>query len=187
MWGGGGQLGGRATPPHWGGAPHDDVEVVKILLAHGAEINLHQADGQTALMAAVLGRRGGGSEDQAVEVLRVLHAAGADVNVIAKPHHLQRTRGGTALQNAVRLGWKRAMAELVSYGADVNAKDPDGLTALDYAMARGYIPFLAQKAPVRQDLAKMLRDWGATVELDKTPNWPPVGPPIGYEATIWPL
>jgi hypothetical protein len=33
----------------------------------------------------------------------------------------------------------------------------------------------------------MLRGRGATVELAKTPDWPPVGPPIGYEATIWPL
>ena len=184
---GAGQLISRGTTPLIRAAANDDAEVVKLLLAHGAEINLHQADGQTATMAALTPRRGAGNEDQAVEVLRVLHAAGAEVNGVAKPHHLQRTRGGTALHYATRLGWKKAMAELVSYGADVNAKDPDGLTALDYAMARGYIPFLAQKGPVREDLAKLLRGWGATVELDKTPNWPPVGPPIGYEATIWPL
>ena len=54
-------------------------------------------------------------------------------------------------------------------------------------MARGYIPFLQQKPPIREDLAKILRDAGATVELAAAPNWPPVGPPIGYEATIWPL
>jgi len=96
-------------------------------------------------------------------------------------------RGGTALHYATRMGWKKAIEELVSYGADVNAKDPDGLTALDYAMARGYIPFLQQKAPVREDVAKVLRGAGATAELAKTPDWPPVGPPIGYEATIWPL
>jgi ankyrin repeat protein len=184
---GAGTLVSRGTTPLIRAAANDDVEVVKLLLAHGAEVNLHQADGQTATMAALGARRGGGTEEQAIEVLRVLHAAGTDVNVVAKPHHLQRVRGGTALHYAVRLGWKKAIEELVSYGADVNAKDPDGLTALDYAMARGYIPFLAQKAPVREDLAKLLRGWGATVELAKTPDWPPVGPPIGYEATIWPL
>jgi len=187
---GAGTLVSRGTTPLIRAAANDDVELVKLLLAHGAEINLHQADGQTATMAALGARRargGGNNEEGAVEVLRVLHAAGADVNVVAKAHHLQRVRGGTALHYATRIGWRKAIEELVSYGADVNAKDPDGLTALDYAMARGYIPFLQQRAPVREDLAKLLRGSGATVELARTPDWPPVGPPIGYEATIWPL
>jgi len=176
--------GARGTTPFLVACTSGDVDLVKLLLAHGADVTLDQADGQTAMMLALSTRRG---EDRAIQVLRVLHAAGADVNVIAKAHHLQRTRGGTALHVATRLGWKKAMAELVSYGANVNAKDPDGLTALDYAMARGYIPFLGQRQPARPDLAKLLRGWGATVELAKTPDWPPVGPPIGYEATIWPL
>lgn len=178
--------GSRGTTPFHRACANGDVELVKLLLAHGAEVNLHQADGQTAVMLALDARRAGG-EQNAIEVLRVLHAAGADVNVIAKAHHLQRTRGGTALHVATRLGWRKAMEELVSEGIDVNAKDPDGLTALDYAMARGYIPFLQQRQPPRKDLAKLLRAWGATVELAKTPDWPPVGPPIGYDAIIWPL
>lgn len=182
-----GPLVSRGTTPLIRAAANDDAEAVKMLLAHGAEINLHQADRQTAMMAALCGLRTSGSEDDAIEVLRVLHAAGADVNVVALGHHLQRTRGGTALHYAVRMGWKKAMAELISYGADVNLKDPDGLTALDYAMARGYIPFLGQKTPVRDDLVRILRDAGANVELARTPDWPPQGPPIGFEATLWPL
>jgi hypothetical protein len=63
----------------------------------------------------------------------------------------------------------------------------DGLTALDYAMGRGYVPFLQQPKPPNLQLAKLLQGSGATVQLAKIPNWPPVGPPIGYEATIWPL
>jgi ankyrin repeat protein len=177
----------RGTTPLIRAAANDDVETVKLLLAHGADPRLKQADDQTPMMAALCGRRGGGTEDDAVEVLKVLHAAGADVNVVAKMHHLARTRGGTALHYATRQGWTKAMKELISYGADVNLKDFDGLTALDYAMARGYIPFLGQKMPVRQDVVAVLRDHGATVELVKAPDWPPVGPPIGYEATIWPL
>ena len=177
--------GSRGTTPFLRACAGGDVDVVKLLLSRGALVNLDQADGETAIMMALGARRGG--EDNVVELLRVLHAAGADVNVIAKAHHLQRTRGGTALHVATRLGLKKAIAELVSYGADVNARDPDGLTALDYAMARGYVPFLQQRQPARADLAKLLRDSGATIELDKTPDWPPVGPPIGYEATIWPL
>jgi uncharacterized protein len=177
--------GARGTTPFMRACAGGDIEVVKLLLAHGADVHLREADDETPMMLALAARRGG--EDNVVQVLRVLHEAGADVNVVAKYHHLQRTRGGSALHVAVRLGLKKAMAELVSYGIDINVKDPDGLTALDYAMARGYVPFLATRQPPRDDLAKMLRGWGATVELAKTPDWPPVGPPIGYEATIWPL
>jgi len=173
-------------------ASEDDVDLVKLLLAHGADPRLYQADNQTPIMAALGGRGvfgGGGAANPkgAVEVLKVLHDAGTEVNIMSIQHHLLRTRGGTALHFAVRSGSAEAVKLLVSWGVDVNARDPDGLTALDYAMARGYVPFLAQRQPPQPGLAKLLRDSGATVELAKVPDWPPVGPPIGYEATIWPL
>ncbi len=182
----------RGATPLMAAAAEDDVEIVKLLLAHGADPRLYQADGQTPIMAALGGRGvfgGGGATnvDKAVEVIKVLHDAGTEINVAAIQHHLLRTRGGTALHYAVRAGSAKAIESLVSWGIDVNAKDMDGLTALDYAMARGYVPFLQQRQPARLELAKLLRDSGATVELAKVPDWPAVGPPIGYEATIWPL
>jgi ankyrin repeat protein len=182
----------RGATPLMAAAGEDDVELVKVLLAHGADPKLYQADDQTPIMAALSGRAsfgGGGATngDAAIEVLRVLHDAGTDINVAALQHHLLRTRGGTALHYAVRAGLKPVVEQLISWGIDVNAKDLDGLTALDYAMARGYVPFLQQRQPPQLELAKRLREAGATVELSKTPDWPPVGPPLGYEATIWPL
>ncbi|HTY51241.1 MAG TPA: ankyrin repeat domain-containing protein [Steroidobacteraceae bacterium] len=190
--GGAGGGAARGATPLMAAAAEDNAELVKLLLAHGADPKLYQADGQTPIMAALSGRAsfgGGGAANpfKAVEVLKLLHAAGTDVNFMAIQHHLLRTRGGTALHYAVRAGSKPAIQLLVSWGIDVNARDPDGLTALDYAMGRGYVPFLQQRQPPRLDLAKLLRADGATVELSKIPNWPPVGPPIGYEATIWPL
>ncbi|HUK03032.1 MAG TPA: ankyrin repeat domain-containing protein [Steroidobacteraceae bacterium] len=182
----------RGATPLFAAASEDDPELVKLLLAHGADARLYQADGQTPIMAALGGRGsfgGGGAAnvERAAEVLKLLHDAGTAVDVMAIQHHLLRTRGGTALHYAVRAGSKPLIELLVSWGVDVNARDPDGLTALDYAMARGYVPFLQQRPAPRADLAKLLRDSGATVELSKLPDWPPVGPPIGYEATIWPL
>jgi uncharacterized protein len=180
--------GSRGTTPFHRACASGYVELIKMLLAHGAEINLHQADGQTATMLALAARR---PEETIIEVLRVLHEAGAEVNVVAKTHYLQRTRGGTALHVATKRGLKKAIAELVSYGADVNLKDPDGLTALDYAMSRGWLPFLATRPPPRMDLARLLKDFGANVELAKTPDWPgevaPIGLPVGHESDIWPL
>ena len=125
-----------------------------------------------------------------VELIDFLAANGADINLMAKRHFLQRNRGGSALHYAVRAGNKAVMADLIKLGIDVNAKDEDGLTALDYAMARGYVPFLQMAGRPRKDLADILRNAGANVELAKTPDWPPQSPPIAtvvYDAVIWPV
>ena len=39
-------------------------------------------------------------------------------------------------------------------------------------------------------IADMLRGWGANVELDKTPDWPPQGAPVAtavYDSVLWPV
>ena len=79
---------------------------------------------------------------------------------------------------------------LLDLGLDINAKDDDGLTALDYAMGRGYVPFLQMPVPANKPLADSLRRLGANVELDKIPDWPPQGPPIAtavYDSVLWPV
>jgi len=208
---------GRGLTPFLAACAGGDVEIVKLLLANGANPKLATADGQGPIILAVGSRAGGTAnpgarsataeaaaaartagageaaappEDPTVGLIRLLAASGADVKLLAKRHFLQRTRGGTALHYAVRTGNKDVMAVLVELGADVNAKDEDGLTALDYAMGRGYVPFLQLAQAPRKDLADPLRKWGANVELDKTPDWPPQGPPLGvavYDAVIWPV
>ena len=130
------------------------------------------------------------STNPTVELIGFLVANGADINLMSKRHFLQRTRGGSALHYAVRAGNKEVMAGLIKLGIDVNLKDEDGLTALDYAMARGYVPFLQMRGRPRNDLAQILRSAGANVELDKTPDWPPQSPPIAtvvYDAVVWPV
>jgi uncharacterized protein len=180
--------GSRGTTPFHRACASLDVDLTRYLLAHGAEVNLHTAHGETAMMAAIGGR---GSEEEIIAVLRVLHEAGADVNGVARIMYINRDRGGSALHAATKRGFKKVLAELVSYGADPNIKDQDGLTALDYAMSRGWLPFLTTRPPPRTDLAKALRDLGATVELSKVPDWPgefpPIGPPRNHESEIWPL
>ena len=212
---------GRGTTPFLTACGNGDIEIVKLLLAHGANPRLATSDGQGPIILATTARTGGsgfpnsriagvaaprrvtiddladGPKDgkgprvnPTVELIRLLAASGADVNLVAKRHFLQRTRGGSALHYATRAGNKEVMAALVDLGIDVNAKDEDGLTALDYAMGRGYVPFLQQAQAPRNDLATLLRSWGATVELDKTPNWPPQGAAVGtavYDAVIWPV
>jgi uncharacterized protein len=180
--------GSRGTTPFHLAAASCNVELVKYLLAHGADISLHEANNRTATMLALTSRH---SEQQIIAMLRVLHAAGDDVNAVAEIMYIRRDHCGSALHMATQRGLKKVMAELASYGENVNLKDQDGLTALDYAMARGWLTYLTVRPPPRMDLAKLLRDLGATVELAKTPDWPgefpPIGPPRHHESDIWPL
>ena len=149
-----------------------DVPMMEVLLKHGALVDLPLSDGTTPFFATVLtaGTRAKfKTEDDALAAMRVLKAAGADPNA--------RTVGATPLHTATTRGWKKVMKELASYGVDVNARDSDGLTSLDYAMARIRIGFLQQKPPVRMDLAKLLKDMGATAENPNLPPWPSVPTP----------
>lgn len=111
--------------------------------------------------------------------------------MMAHRHFLQRSRGGSALHYVVRGGGNRQVIQaLLELGLDINAKDEDGLTALDYAMGRGYVPFLQMPQPPNKALADYLRSVGANVELDHIPDWPPQGPPIAtavYDSVIWPV
>ncbi len=208
---------GRGTTPFLTACARGDIEIVKLLLAHGANVKLASADGQGPIILATGSRSGGTGNPGArvagvaaparaegdpeddegavkvnptVELINLLAASGADVNLMSKRHFLQRTRGGSAMHYAVRAGNKEVMAALHDLGIDVNAKDEDGLTALDYAMGRGYVPFLQLAKAPRKDLADMLRGWGANVELAKTPDWPPQGAPVAtavYDSVLWPV
>ena len=174
----------RGSTPLIRAANNADIEVVKLLLKYGADARLNMADRQTPIMAVLAGRA---PEKQALELIDILHDAGADVNVIALVQHREDSRGGTALHYAVRKRYKEVIRKLAEWGIDMNARDQDGLTALDYTQSRGYMAFMALQTPVYADVAALLRELGATVEVSSNPVWPVLGPPQGIEADIWPL
>ena len=174
----------RGATPLIRAASNGDLEVVKILLAHGADATIPTADRQTPIHAVLSGRA---SEPQAVELIKVLQKAGTDVNVIALINHREEIRGGTALHYAVRKRYKEVIKLLASYSIDVNAVDQDGLTALDYTQSRGFMPFMALQTPMFKEEATLLRELGATKLMDKSPVWPVLGPPQGVWADIPPL
>jgi len=157
---------------------------VKLLLQNGANVNLMMADRQTALMAVLAGRA---PEPQALEIIAVLHEAGADLNVIALINHREESRGGTALHYAVRKRYKEAIKKLAEYGIDMNARDQDGLTALDYTQSRGFMAFMAVQTPLYNEEAALLRKLGATEVFKGKIEWPVLGPPQGIDVDIWPI
>jgi ankyrin repeat protein len=174
----------RGTTPLVRAANNGDLEVVKILLAHGADATISMADRQTPIHAVIAGRA---PEPQAIELIRMLQKAGTDVNAIALINHPEEIRGGTALHYAVRKRQKEVIKLLASMGIDMNAADQDGLTALDYTQSRGFMPFMALQTPLYKEEAALLRSLGASRLMERSPVWPVLGPPQGIWEDIWPL
>jgi ankyrin repeat protein len=129
------------------------------------------------------------TEAQALAAIRLLKAAGADpkaaVTRSSTALHLihshgmneARVRGSTALMMATVQSWTEVMKQLVEWGVDVNARDADGLTAIDYAMGRARVGFLQLRPPPKEDMAALLRTLGATVENPDIPPWKPLSVP----------
>jgi ankyrin repeat protein len=174
----------RGATPLIRAANNGDLEVVTLLLEHGADATIATADRHTPIHAVLTGRA---AEKQALELIGVLQKGGADVNVIALINHREEIRGGTALHYAVRKRYKEVIRQLASFGVDLNAKDQDGLTALDYTQSRGFMPFMALQTPLYKEEATLLRELGATELMARSPIWPVLGPPQGVWADIWPL
>ena len=174
----------RGATPLIRAAVNGDLEVVKQLLEHGADATVATADRQTPIHAVLAGRA---PEPQALELIRALQKAGTDVNVVALINHPEEIRGGTALHYAVRKRYKKVIEQLASFGIDMNLKDQDGLTALDYTQSRGFMPFMANQTPKYDEEAALLRKLGATVLMPKDPVWPVLGPPQGLWTDIPPI
>ena len=175
----------RGSTPLIRAAANNDLEIVKLLLEHGADATVYLADRQTPIHAVLAGRA---NEKDALELIRVLHDAGTDVNSVALIVHIEEVRGGSALHYAVRKRYKDVIRLLASYGVDMNLKDQDGLTALDYTQSRGFMPFMALPD------AALQRRGGAAARAgrdgddgSKNPVWPVLGPPQGMWPDIWPI
>lgn len=114
------------TPLHWP-AHNGYIEIVRLLLAHGAVPTAHEINwiGGTPLHWA---------SEREPEILELLIDAGADVNArVQRPgsHHL----GGTPLHWCARQpeDCREAAEVLLNHGADPTLQDAFGKTALDYA------------------------------------------------------
>ena len=95
-----------------------DFKLVLELIKNGADLNLQNNAGLTALMMAAYINK--------TEIAKALIAAGADLN-------LQDKFGKTALMRAARWGHTEIVKALIDAHADLNLQDNNGDTALDIA------------------------------------------------------
>ena len=109
------------------------LEIVKLLIANGADIYLKHSGGKTAFVIA--------RERGYVDIVNVIasHVANINLNDI----NLKDNDGNTALMNASRLGAYELVYELIAKGADTNLKNKNGKTALIIASRNDYFEIVA--------------------------------------------
>lgn len=115
-----------------------DVDAIKLLLAHGALINLANDRGVTALMAAAgYSTRPADTRGRFRTEIEAIAATQALLDGEEIAVNLQDNLGSTALHGAAQMGWTAMVALLIEHGADISIKDSFGTTALDHALGRG--------------------------------------------------
>jgi len=138
-----------------------DNDVVRLLLEHGALVDLPNASGVTPFMAAAgIGTRTGNSafgngppqnvEELSIETMEILRSAGADVNAritditsltarIARVNTMTGRQGQTSLFLVAELGRAKVVRYLLDHGAKADVKDDMGHTPalLTGAMTQG--------------------------------------------------
>jgi len=150
-----------------------DAAAMKLLIEHGARVDLPNVSGITPVMAAAgygsveCDPRGYGPgiphyltadvEQKATEALRVLLEAGAQVNVRTTADRGNgRAHGQTALFGAAFWGWRGVVKFLVERGAKIDVADAQGLTPVDAALGKAGGHGRGQTTEVHQDTADSL-------------------------------
>ena len=141
-----------------------DLDAMHVLIEHGALVDLPQVGGVTPLMAAAglgassIDTRGKfRTEPEAIAAATLLIDAGADVNG-------HDERGRTALHAAAAQGYTDLVKFLAAHGADLTAKDADGVTPLGAASGkmrgRGRNPTGEKHEETAAALEQLLTDAG---------------------------
>jgi ankyrin repeat protein len=138
-------------------AGSQDKEAVRLLLDHGARIDVPNVMGVTPLIAAAgLGMEmsprfnpdAADVQDRSIATLELLVAKGADVNAritdvksrtarMGRGSTLPERGGQSALFGAVQWAWPKVVRYLIAHGAKVDIKDDAGLSPLDAASGKG--------------------------------------------------
>jgi ankyrin repeat protein len=152
-----------------------DTEAMRLLIAHGANVDLPNDGGITPLMAAAgLGSvecdpRGYGPgiphyltadvEQKSIAALALLLDAGADIHArTTSSRAAARSAGRTALFGAAFWGWSDVVDYLVERGARIDVAEQGGLTPVDAALGRAGGHGRGSTIEVFEDTAARLRE-----------------------------
>eukprot|EP00252_Welwitschia_mirabilis_P003023 TRINITY_DN13071_c0_g1_i1.p1 TRINITY_DN13071_c0_g1~~TRINITY_DN13071_c0_g1_i1.p1 ORF type:complete len:795 (+),score=94.59 TRINITY_DN13071_c0_g1_i1:117-2501(+) len=121
-------------------------ECVKLLVKHGADVNSRDDDGNVPLWEAIQGRH--------EKIAKLLWESGARVS---------SGDVGSFMCSAAREKIMDVLSDLLRYGADVNAIDYEGRTALHQAVSDGLT-----------EVVKYLLDNGADFNIEDNDKWTPL-------------
>ncbi len=154
----------------WLAAKYGELEILRVLVERGADPHVVPKNGMSALQAAmgmpvgsqenrrdrIVGTRLGLAEEErlTLEMGRIISALGVDVNSAD-------AAGNTALHHAVLKDFESVVAFLMARGADGNAENKRGQTALVLAETPQTIVGLNSVKGTRPKIAVLLRRFGA--------------------------
>jgi uncharacterized protein len=150
-----------------------DTGAMKLLIAHGARLDLPNVNGVAPIMAAAgygsveCDIRGYGPgipqyltadvEQASIAALQVLVDAGADVNARTTDGGRGKGPGQTALFGAAFWGWNDVVTFLEEHGAKIDATDTEGRTPVDAALGRAGGHDRGSSIQVFEDTAELLK------------------------------
>lgn len=110
-----------------------DMELMRVLLAHGADPNIKTRNNTTPLMAAAglnwVDISSLGSEEASIEAITLCLERGADINAA-------NDLGETAMHGAAQRGADKVVRFLAAHGANLEPKDKQGRTPMDEAIGQ---------------------------------------------------
>lgn len=183
----GDRIGGGTMIAAWEG----NLELMELFAARGADVNLANALGETALMHAAWKGHGeavrwllarGARVDSGARQWAALHYAvfaghrdiaqlllerGADINA-------RSPNGSSVLMMAVYEGREDMARWLVARGADTRIRNENGHGALDWAMKFNQVNIARAVAPTPEEFrvtaSKPKADWGETIKSEAVPK-----------------
>jgi ankyrin repeat protein len=137
-----------------------DIEVMRLLLKHGADPNIATTQGSTALMAAsginwIPAQTYSHSEADYIGAVKLCLDRGADVNAT-------NSLGMTAMHGAANRGWESIIQILADHGAKLDVKDNAGRTPMTFAQGIFLAIRPPEAKPKAMALLKKLMDGGVT-------------------------
>lgn len=159
------------TTPLMRAARAGDHQVMRLLLAKGADGKLTTKDGNNALMlAAGIGYRDKntkGTEADALEAVKLMMAAGFDIKQ-------KNSKGETPLHGAASRGADTIVQFLIDKGAEINLQTNQGYTPLDVAMGKAVF---GQLPVPHESTVALIKKAGGT----EGPGRPALTPPPGVQ------
>jgi len=161
------------------------VDMVKMLISRGANLNYRTKRGDDALAVAMSNSRNwtkmvpvlveagisidektpiwklafktkkGKLKPEAKKLLKLLFAKGAS------PDNYSSQKKTTVIMYYAKKGWLDPLRFFIDQGANVNARSTDGQTALSEALAKPRRPENAARKKERQEVVKLLKSKGA--------------------------